>query len=72
MKNPIIQKARKEGHDVGFKSGMDIGVKVGQQQMADYFAKKFDEIGQVNGIGPKTVEKFVKAFGPEYFVKVDE
>jgi ribosomal protein L5 len=72
MKNPIIQKARKEAYELGYKKGMEMGVKVGMQQMADFFAKKFDEIGKVNGIGPKTLEKFVNAFGPEYFVKVDE
>lgn len=71
-RNPVLDKARKEAYEIGFKNGMDIGVKTGIQQTSDFFAQKFDEIGKIPGIGPKTVEKFVNAFGREYFVKVDE
>jgi ribosomal protein L5 len=72
MKNPIIQKARKEAYELGYKNGMDMGVKVGIQQASDFFADKVNTLDKVPGIGPKMFERFMNHFGPEYFQKVGE
>lgn len=62
-KNPVIQKAREEGYNTGFKKGFDLG----QENACLVFASKFDDLEKVPGIGPKLMEKIVSHFGREYF-----
>lgn len=68
MKNPVIQKARKEAYEVGLKKGYELG----KNASLEFFILKVQGLDQVPGIGPKAFEKFVNHFGPEYFVKVGE
>lgn len=66
-KNPVLQKKFKEGYEKGFIAGKDFGIKLA----VDYIAKRFDELQDMPGIGPKTIEKFMQAFGEDYFQKVE-
>jgi excinuclease UvrABC nuclease subunit len=72
MKNPIIQKARKEAYELGYKNGAEMGHKIALQQAEEFFKSKFDGLDKVPGIGPKIFEKFMNHFGNEYFVKVGD
>lgn len=69
-KNPVIQKAREEGYNNGFKIGFDQGVNQGQQSATYILATKIDGLSKVPGIGPKTLEKIINHFGREYFQEV--
>ncbi|VXC07338.1 conserved hypothetical protein [Bacillus sp. 349Y] len=62
-KNPVIEKARKDGYDKGFKFGFEHG----RYSACVVFADKLEGLEKVNGIGPKIIEKIVKHIGPEYF-----
>lgn len=65
-KNPILEKKYQEGYEKGF----EVGVEVGISKAADFFAEKFEKLQDMHGIGPKTIEKFIRAFGEDYFQKV--
>ena len=65
-KNPIIQKAREEGYNDGFKNGQTFGRSVA----IEFFALRFQGLNEVKGIGPKTMELIVNHFGKEYFKEV--
>lgn len=41
----------------------DAGISVAR----DFFIEKFNRLQESPGIGPKTLDKFREAFGPEYF-----
>jgi hypothetical protein len=62
-RNPAIQKAYEEGVRVGFKQGFEQG----KYSATCYMASRFDGLGKVKGIGPKTMEIIVNHFGREYF-----
>jgi hypothetical protein len=62
-KNPVIEKARSEGYNEGFKFGFEHG----KYSACVVFADKMEGLEHVNGIGPKMMEKIVQHFGKEYF-----
>ncbi|MGY6209709.1 hypothetical protein ACXEO8_07005 [Cytobacillus firmus] len=64
--NPVIQKAKEEGYNNGFKKGFELG----QENACLVFANKFDGLEKVPGIGPKLMEKIVNHFGRDYFTEV--
>lgn len=66
-KNPLFAKKFQEGYNKGFMAGKDAGIAVA----VDFVAQKFAELQDMPGVGPKTIEKFRDAFGPEYFKRVD-
>ncbi|WP_191557315.1 FliH/SctL family protein [Metabacillus idriensis] len=66
-KNPVIEKARKEGYDSGFTIGFKSGVEIGREEACNILAMKFDGLEKVPGIGPKMLQKIVTHFGREYF-----
>lgn len=68
-KNPVIEKARKEGYEAGVKVGFQLGEQNGIQKAIDFFTSKFEGLENVEGIGPKTFEKIVRQLGEEYFMK---
>jgi hypothetical protein len=67
-KNPVIEKAKKEGYEAGFKAG----AKFGQENAVHILASKFEGLEKVNGIGPKTLELVVRHFGSDYFKELEE
>lgn len=62
-KNPVIEKARKEGYETGFIMGQ----KFGTNAALHLFASRFEGLEKVKGIGPKTMKLIVEHFGKEYF-----
>ncbi len=68
-KNPVIEKARKDGYESGVKVGIQLGERNGIQKAIDFFIEKFHGLENVEGIGPKTLEKIRKQLGEEYFIK---
>jgi ERCC4-type nuclease len=66
-KNPVIEKARGEGYNEGFKNGFEHG----KYTACVVFADKMEGLEHVNGIGPKIMDKIVKHFGQEYFEERD-
>lgn len=64
-KNPVIEKAKKEGYEAGFKVGHEMGI----QKAIDFFIDKFEGLEELEGIGPKTLEKIRKQLGDQYFAK---
>lgn len=64
-RNPVIDKARKEGYELGFK----VGSEHAKQYAVEAFAEKFEGLDKVPGIGPKVIEKVINHFGREYFKK---
>lgn len=68
-RNPQIHKARVEGYNQGFAAGTNHGFKQGKYSACMYFAKKFEGLENLPGIGEKTLQKIIKhfEFGPEYF-----
>jgi hypothetical protein len=62
-KNPVIEKARSEGYNTGFKNGFEHG----KYSACVVFADKMEGLDKVAGIGPKIMEKIVHHFGKEYF-----
>lgn len=70
-KNPVIEKARKEGYEAGVKVGFQLGEQNGIQKATDFFIHKFEGLENVEGVGPKTFEKIRKQLGEQYFMKGD-
>lgn len=70
-KNPVIQKARKEGYQKGFEVGTKHGFEQGKYSACMYFAERFDGLEKVKGIGPKTMKIIVEHFGKEYFKGIE-
>ncbi|MCM3599372.1 hypothetical protein M3175_01410 [Robertmurraya korlensis] len=70
-KNPIIQKAKKEAYDMGYKNGLLTGKTLGQDAAINFIADRFDGLDKIPGIGPKLYKKIVHHFGIEYFKKVE-
>jgi hypothetical protein len=66
-KNPVLEKARKEGYEMGFKVGYENGRKAGQMDATYTFAEKWKGLEKVPGIGPMMFERIIKHFGKEYF-----
>jgi predicted transposase YdaD len=70
-KNPVLEKARKEGFEAGFRVGFAEGEKSGEnkgiKKTVLFVANRFANLHKVHGIGPKTLEKIRQHFGPEYF-----
>lgn len=71
-KNPVIDKARKEGYDSGFTIGFQTGVEIGKEEACNILATKFDGLDKLPGIGPKMMKKIVTHFGKEYFKEVQD
>ncbi|MFE4522165.1 hypothetical protein ACFRCQ_08400 [Cytobacillus firmus] len=65
--NPVIQKAKEEGYNNGFKKGFELG----QENACLVLAAKFGGLEKVPGIGPKLLEKVVNHFGSEYFEVIE-
>lgn len=70
-KNPVIDRARKEGYDIGFKNGVEIGRVLGRDATTAFIEERFNGLHLIPGIGPKLYEKIVHHFGIEYFKKVE-
>lgn len=70
-RNSILDKARKEGYDIGFKNGVEIGKSLGRDATSEFIAERFDGLDEIPGIGPKLYKKIVYHFGIEYFKKVE-
>lgn len=71
-KNPVIEKAKQDGHNKGFAAGMKLGFEQGKYNACMFFADRFDGLDKVKGIGPKTMKIVVEHFGAEYFKAVEE
>lgn len=67
-KNPVIQKAFEDGRRLGYQMGLDHGEERGIRKTVDFIAVKFAALPELNGVGPKTLEKIKKAIGEEYFL----
>ncbi|MBS4191775.1 hypothetical protein KHA94_16415 [Bacillus sp. FJAT-49705] len=70
-RNTVIQKAFEKGKQEGYQLGLNHGENRGIQKTVDFVAEKFAELQEMPGIGPKTLEKFRLAFGPEYFKEIE-
>ena len=62
-KNPLLQQKYNEGY-------ID-GVSAGIAKATAFFADRFKGLDDVEGIGPKTLDKIKKQLGEEYFVGRD-
>ena len=58
-KNPILEQKYNEGY-------ID-GVAAGIAKATAFFAHKFKGLEEVEGIGPKTLDKIKKQLGEKYF-----
>lgn len=60
-KNPLLKKKFMEGYESGLKEGI--------ARSTAFFQEKFKGLDQIDGIGPKTLEKIQKQLGEQYFNK---
>ena len=58
-KNPLLEQKYQEGY-------ID-GVSAGIAKATAFFAHKFEGLEEVEGIGPKTLDKIKRQLGEEYF-----
>jgi flagellar biosynthesis/type III secretory pathway protein FliH len=65
--NPVIEKARKEAYEAGFKNGLAAGEVSGINKAIGFFMDKLDGLETVKGIGPKAIDKIKKQIGEQYF-----
>ena len=61
-RNPLLQQKFDEGYALGLQHGIENATL--------FFEEKFEGLHEVDGIGEKTIEKFIKHFGEKYFEKV--
>lgn len=50
-----------------FEEGRELGRKEGIAQATAFFIEKLKVLETMDGVGPKTLEKFKKALGDKYF-----
>ncbi|AWP37797.1 hypothetical protein DXF96_00285 [Heyndrickxia coagulans] len=62
-KNPVIQQA----YERGKREGIEIGMQMGISKAIGFMKAGLSRVEKTPGIGPKTMKKFRKAFGKEYF-----
>lgn len=77
-KNPLLQKKYDEGRAAGIKAclemnklsfsdGYDQGLKEGIARSTAFFMEKFEGLKDVEGIGPKTIQRLKEQLGEQYF-----
>lgn len=60
-KNPLLQRSYNEGFQVGYQAGID--------QSSRYLLDRLKEFEQLEGVGPKTLDKLLQVFDSQYFEK---
>lgn len=63
VKNPLLQKKYEEGFTAGYAKGEENGIR----KSTAFFAKKFEGLSNVPGIGEKTFQKIKNQLGEQYF-----